>query len=357
MDFNIRAISIAESIPHGARASVSEFLGQQIVFRAGISISITLPDRLDQFRALPESERVLTALTGWSRVYRYPDDVHERIQILATAEGGEDEVLFYRVDLRQPRPPRRGPRPVVEILGGALMMYEQCADWLIDLAHELDESQAVKQRLIVLPRSRSPKSKLRVAVVGPEIIERVNMPRRLNAIGKVLGADIVNIPPRSFQDVRARLARILPLNTVVVLSGFSPYITAAAVPDAVRRDLIHLCGGRARLEIERQVRASIDSDREMIEADVGNQSSISDALLKIMLRGMLSHSKIGQFNHCPKATLLTGVRARRLNVVAAERILDENSEAFKDTKRSEALFLWKEHHDGRQYFLNPKNGS
>ena len=69
---------------------------------------------------------------------------------------------------------------------------------------------------------------------------------------------------------------------------------------------------------------------------------------------MLSHSKIGQFKHCQKATVLTGVRARHLNVAAAGRILDENSEVFRDTKSSSALFLWKEHNDGRQYFLNPQ---
>ena len=69
---------------------------------------------------------------------------------------------------------------------------------------------------------------------------------------------------------------------------------------------------------------------------------------------MLSHSKIGQFKHCQKATVLRRVRARHLNVAVAERVLEENSEAFQDTKSSNALFLWKEHNDGRQYFLNPQ---
>jgi hypothetical protein len=77
-------------------------------------------------------------------------------------------------------------------------------------------------------------------------------------------------------------------------------------------------------------------------------------MLALMVRGMLGHSKIGQFNHCQKATVLTTVRARHLNVAIAETILDENSQAHQSTKESDALFLWKEHNDGRQYFLNPR---
>jgi toxin HigB-1 len=79
----------------------------------------------------------------------------------------------------------------------------------------------------------------------------------------------------------------------------------------------------------------------------------AEHLLAIMLSGMLSHSKIGQFNHCQKATVLAGVRARHLNTSSAEGVLEKNSEAFQNTRKCSALFLFKEHNDGRQYFLNP----
>ncbi len=73
-----------------------------------------------------------------------------------------------------------------------------------------------------------------------------------------------------------------------------------------------------------------------------------------MVRAMLSHAKIGEFKHCSRETVLTVIRGRRLNVPEAERILDKNCEQHGDTKTSTALFLWKDHNDGRQYFLNPK---
>jgi proteic killer suppression protein len=79
----------------------------------------------------------------------------------------------------------------------------------------------------------------------------------------------------------------------------------------------------------------------------------AENLLAIMLRGMLSHKKIGKVNHCQKATVLAPVRARRLNASIAEGILEKNSEAFQDTRKCSALLLFKEHNDGRQYFLNP----
>ena len=69
MDFNIRAISLATSISFGARRIVSELLGQQVEFRSGITIPITLPDTLEGFRVLTDPERLLTALDGWTRVY------------------------------------------------------------------------------------------------------------------------------------------------------------------------------------------------------------------------------------------------------------------------------------------------
>jgi hypothetical protein len=39
---------------------------------------------------------------------------------------------------------------------------------------------------------------------------------------------------------------------------------------------------------------------------------------------------------------------------SAEHILDENSEHYESTDESDSLFFWKDHNDGKQYILNPK---
>ena len=357
MDFNIRAISLAESVEADARVAVGDCLGKEVTFRAGVSISITLPDTRDHYSLLPEPERLLTALVGWTRVYRYPEDEHHAIHVLASADSLDDEILFYRIDLRQPPPKsRRAPRAAVEIAGGAVMTYEQCARWLVELSFKLAgmPDRASRSNTISRPRPMNPKP-IRMAWIGPEILDGVAMTQRLRAIGAVYGIRIVQIAPRSYRDVTARLRESLPLDAAIICSHFAPYIGIDAIPDAIRREMVHVCGSRTCDDLESQVRAWA----ELAAQDIGSDSRDASAdenqtLLNIMLRGMLSHSKIGQFNHCPKATVLSGVRARRLNVALAEGMLDRNSEIFQDTKSSEALFLWKEHHDGRQYFLNPQ---
>lgn len=73
-----------------------------------------------------------------------------------------------------------------------------------------------------------------------------------------------------------------------------------------------------------------------------------------MRQGMLSHSKIGPNNHCQEETMLKRIRARHLNAASAEHILDGNSEHYESTNESDSLFFWKDHDDGKQYILNPK---
>jgi hypothetical protein len=182
------------------------------------------------------------------------------------------------------------------------------------------------------------------------------MPSRLKAIGQVYGAEITHIAPRSFRDVKAKLAGTSALNSVIICSQFAPHINIeAAVPNAIPREMIHSCASFSREDLEEQVCSWVEIAVSTIENEAKGQADDENKrLLQVMLRGMLSHSKIGQFSHCQKATVLTGVRARHLNAAVAERILSENSESFQDTRSSSALFLWKEHNDGRQYFLNPQ---
>src|ERR1017187_7473878 len=84
MDFNIRAISLAESVKADARVVVGDCLGKEVLFRTGVNILITLPDTKGDYGLLPEPERLLTALAGWTRVYRYPEGEHDSIHIIAS---------------------------------------------------------------------------------------------------------------------------------------------------------------------------------------------------------------------------------------------------------------------------------
>jgi hypothetical protein len=299
----------------------------------------------------------LRALDDWTRVYSYSEGDHKSMHVLATGEGckAEDEILFYRVDLKQPLPVKPGPRPAVEIAGGAVMSYEECASWLVELSYRLTANLEQSKGSVQLMRPRALKQKqTRVGWVGPEAINGLRMQLRLNALGQVFGAEIVSVAPRSFKHVASRLAAALPLDTVVICSGFATYIGVDAVPSSVRRDLIHLCDSKSPAHLEANFVTWLEIAHAEIEKDQQNPSADDDEkLLGIMLKGMLSHSKIGQFNHCQKATVLTGVRARHLNVATAERILNAHSELFQDSESRE-LFLWKDHHDGTQYFLNPR---
>src|ERR1017187_7472153 len=133
MDFNIRAMSLAECVDSGARVDVCDFAGKQIEFRAGISFSIRLPEDSADFASLGEPERLLLALRHWTRIFRYPNLDGDAIHVIAAAQAGEEDLFFYRIDLIQPPASRRGrPKPAVETTGGAIMTYDECAEWLVN---------------------------------------------------------------------------------------------------------------------------------------------------------------------------------------------------------------------------------
>jgi len=355
MDFNIRAMSLAECVDSSARVDVYDFVGRQIEFRAGISFTVRLPENSVDFASLREPERLLLALRGWTRVFRYPEAEGDAIHIVAAAQSGEEDLHFYRIDLGQPPASRRGrPKPPVEITSGAVMTYDECAAWLVELVLKLakDRDRAQRHLTLARPRLLTPKQ-LRLAWVGPHLVDGIAMPERLEAVGKVYGSEIVHVQIRTYRGVAARLASLLPFDSVIVCRRFAPHITADAVPAEIPRDLIHQCDSANVAGLEDQVRAWIEiADTEVQKQAERRAADEEEVLLSIMLRGMMSHSKIGQFSHCQKETVLTGVRARHLNAAVAEAILDANSEAYQDTKDSTALFLWKDHNDGRQYFLN-----
>ena len=295
-------------------------------------------------------------MNGWARVYGYRDGEAERIHVIAPSESETGELVFYRLDFKQSPKPRRGPRPSIEICGGIVMSYDDCATWLIDLATRWRTDHAQQNLRFVVQRPCSVAlSEIRIAWVVPEVVENQSVRDRLLAIGDVYGVKLAHVPPRDYRDTETRLKKSLPYDAAVICRSFAPHITADAVPSTVPRDLIHFCDSTTLIELEDQIRVWIEVVADELESRRKYESADEEKfLLGLMLRAMLSHSKIGEFSHCTKETVLTVIRARHLNVPAAERILDMNSQVHQDTKNSDSLFLWKDHNDGRQYFLNPR---
>jgi hypothetical protein len=353
MDFDLRAISLAPSVPSDARTPVSDLLGKEVQFRAGLTIAMTLPDDPTAFSCLPEPERLLTAVDSWARVFDYPHGEDPVRYILAPAENpaADGELLFYRLDFLQPARVKPGPRPPVEILGGAVMTYNECATWLANVSF----TQAkVKGTILHRPRLNKKAPLVRIAWVGPERLGGESIPDRLNALGNVIGAEIIHVGPQSFAHVKARLAGFSPLHAIALCIGAATYITGDVAPKTLSPEAIHHCSGTNPSEVYAELIAIFHKTRSHSNQEGGKEPGDEEELLRLMLRGMMSHSKIGPFNHCNRETVLTAVRARRLNVPAADALIDKHSEAHQDTKASEKLFLWKDHNDGRQYFLNPK---
>lgn len=356
MEFSIRALSLVPSVQADVRESISGLLGAKIEFRAGLNYSIELPSTSEEFAVLTEPEKTLTALRAWGRAYVYPEEVGHTIHVVAPADGKDGDLEFYKVDLSQPLKPRRGLRPHAEFIGSSVMTRDECVGWLVDLAERWARNPDQKQRRSVLSRPCPIKlTRIRVGWVGPELVGSTEMFNRLTAIGKVYDADILPVVPRNFREVTTRLSGMLPLDGVVICHHFARFITNDAVPLGVGRHLIHYCDSHESNGLEQQVKTWIELAREEVDK-IATQTMEDEKtlLLATILRGMVSHSKIGPFNHCQKQTVLKGVRARRMNVPAAERLLDENCEAYQETKESDAFLLCKDHHDGKQYFLNPR---
>jgi hypothetical protein len=356
MEFNLRAISLAESVAVNARTGVAEMMGREIEFRAGIRYSVTLPSSREDFGTLNEPERTLTALSQWARVFRYPDAAGDVIHVLAPADDDDGNLIFYRVDLRQPRQSRRGLRPDAEFIGSYILSDLECAAWLIELASAWDANPNEAQRRSILARPPiHPLRPIRLAWVGPELVAGLAPASRLTAIGKVYGADIVHVAPRGHRNVVAQIRLALPLHLAIVCSHFAPYITLDSIPAEVPRNYVHFCDSREWDGLEGQITTWL----ELCSDEILNNRAVEAedehrVMLALMLRAMLSHAKIGPFKHCQKQTVLKCIRSRRMNVPVAEQILDKNAEAFQDTRVSDAFFLWKPHDDGTRYFLNPR---
>jgi hypothetical protein len=181
------------------------------------------------------------------------------------------------------------------------------------------------------------------------------MKSRLIAIGRVYGAEIVHVLPYSFPQVRARLNEEMPLAAAIIARHYAPHINESVAPSGLNPGMVLLCDSVDKYALEQQITSWIEISVEQIEASrMGSAGNEKHRLLILMLKGMMSHSKIGQNMHCDRTTVLTAIRARRLNTPMADEILDANCAQYQETKESDSLFLWKDHNEGRRYFLNPK---
>lgn len=355
MRFNIRAISAANKIPADARVSVPSLLGARIEFRTGAVLRIALPGELQDFQTLASAERTLNVVDRWSRVFRSPINDAVVLNVLGTTTDESGATLFYRLDALQ-YTQRKGPAPPVQLVGDAIMTYEECANWLIELSQSWASrpDQAQQQIALIRPSGYTPE-KVRMAWIGPETVDNVQIASRLKAIGTVYGAEIVHVLPRGVKEVAAKVSGALPLHAVVVGRNFARHVTEDSIPEQVKRKYILLCESTTWDGLEGQIRAWVEATAEQVIADKHELQADEDSIiLGLMLKGMLSHSKIGQFSHCDQTEVLTAVVAQKYSVKRAQELLAGNSEQFRDSKESEKLFLWKTHNDGAQYFLNPQ---
>jgi hypothetical protein len=236
------------------------------------------------------------------------------------------------------------------------MSVDECAAWLTDLAEEweLNPNEATRRQVLSSPSLPRPQRR-RIAWVGPELVDSRPMKTRLVAIGRVYGVEIVHVLPHTFARVRAQLKEEMPIVAAIVARSHAPHITEAAVPAGLDPEMVLFCDSTTTEDLERQITAWIEAIAEHTEKEEEeDRGDEKKAVLVLMLRAMMSHSKIGQFSHCDRATVFTTIRARGLNTGVAEQQLDQHCEQYQDGKTSERLFLKKGHNDGDQYFLNPK---
>ena len=151
--------------------------------------------RCRSFRELAGAGFGLSCARRWARVYSFPENKGRMVHILAPAEQENGDVNFYRLDLWQ-RQKLRGPRPAVEVVGGATMDYDQCAEWLVDLAHRRAVNADSFQRFQCISRPQMPlQPDIRLAWIGPTIVGGQVMAERLAAIGEVYDAVVPHVAP------------------------------------------------------------------------------------------------------------------------------------------------------------------
>ena len=352
MDFN--ANSIAESCvtePEDPSVDFAEFCGKEHRFFHGVEQRILLPPSPAGFAVFERDPKLVLSIECWCRLFRYPGPGIQNFELVASICTG-DSLRFDIIRFSQPDP-AKGRRAPVVFLDARSLDREQVTEWLIDLAARhfgrRDGRNMVMQRppVVAAPLPR-------LAWVGEPILGGADARPLAVAIGRVFGAEIRHLYPGSFPGTMVSLQREGPFDAVYLDASVTAKFGDAVVPLGVPKTMV-FCGDVPTFDA---VSLDLRGASEVVAAEARSARlkgiSEEDQLMCAMIRPMLVHWKIGQFSHCSRETLLTTVRARRLNVPFAEQLLDRNSEQFSDTGESDQIFLWKAHNDGDQYFLNPR---
>ena len=353
MDFNIRALCMARAIQPNASVSLRELVGTRIEFKSGHCIRVQIGSIDDQVFSEPGAEQILASLHEWARVYRYSVNGGHAFHVLALDESGEDEPQIFRVDMWQPPvKSRRSPPEPVTIKAAVAMTISATVAWLCKLARNWAPtgSGTLVLQQPKLPRPRQP----RIVVVGAPVLAGWSLSNEVFAIGRVLGAEIIFVKATDFRETRFRVFGHTALQGAILICAESPHISEGVLPASMDEAVIFQCEATEPDRIAQEVATAVELVIEHLDTCRQTPPDEDALLLKLMLRSMRAHSKVGKFLHCPRETVLRVIRARRLNVPKAEELLTENSEKFSQTKEGQSYFLWKAHHDGDQYFLNPK---
>jgi hypothetical protein len=350
MDFN--ANSITEScvpLPQDSCVDLAEFYGKEFTFFHGVEQRILLPSSQVEFAAFDSNPKLLRSIDCWCRLYRYPGPGIQNFALVASICIGE-EIKFDIIRFAQ-KDGKKGKRSPIVFEEARSLDRKQLEEWLITLAtthfRNRDGRNMVMQRPPVVA---SPLP--RIAWVGQPILAGTDLRINANAIGSVYGTEIVHLYPSSFRGTMSDLKDLGSLDAVYLDASVAIKFGDSVVPDAVPRGMVFK--GQPLESVSDDLRAVSELVSDKARSVRLRELSEEDQVLCVMIRPMLSHSKIGQFSHCDRETLLSTVRAKRLNMPLAEQLLTDNSEKYSDTEQSGRIFLWKAHNDGDQYFLNPR---
>ncbi len=359
MQFDVYAIGLSNPIATEDTVDIAELVGRTVEFNSPrLAFKLLLPSSVEGFAALDAlaalKGRMLCSLTAYSRVFRRNRPDGFDVSVLATAERAGGGLDYYVLDFDQPRGSQKYLLEAARLHRASVMTFEECAVWLEELYRRWDShrDQAIMRSI------PAPLPTERVGFVGPSMLGDVYLPCRLEAIGAVHGVNVSHVPHGGFVPVRKGLLEVMPLDGVFVCRNLRPAITLEAMPVGLDPNSVEL---NAATDPEHILGEFTTWIREILKPQVAERRLACGAdapgertnLMCLMLSGMLSHNKIGQWSHCTVDNVLKGVRARGLNARLAAKILDENTELFCD-RPSGMFFLWKEHGAARLYFLNPQ---
>ncbi|SEC08110.1 hypothetical protein [Terriglobus roseus] len=352
MDFNLRALCAARALDASDALRLDQVVGHRFEFRSGITMAVDIASCSAACLIEDNLPNILKSLTGWARVYRYSDGECVTWHILALSEADDGTPVVNRIDLDQPLPAsRRSPSAAASIAGLRQMTLEEASDWLIALSERWTSLRGQKA-ILQQPKLLRP-AQPRIVVTGSPTVGGFPIAQHVYAMGRVLGADIKFLNASSFRDTRQRIFDETNLHGGIVIVTGNPHLNAGLMPSDLVEGRVYECNTTGT-DLVSEIRTAIELLVEEFENTASDSVAEDEVLMRLMLRPMISHSKIGQYNHCSREEVLLTVKARRQNLRRADELLTQNAEKFLSTQESDKFFLWKAHNEGPEFFLNPK---